>query len=518
MIPFSGCHGFSNRPEVIELKALNILLWSSLVFLLGAGSVMAVVGFEELNHCVPVLTVTCDIGNPSIFTRVICLVEFQLNETLTELYCRTYDFIIEPLSALIVLYVAVTGILFALGMIEMSTKEVMVRILTLVGVWFFATDAQYTLGLGYRLFIEGMREGMMIVAGMPETPLGAASDCDWHTDTPYFAFDCVAITLFGLENGLINSQAFDQILKGLVLLFIPGGSILAPLLLGASFFIIIVFMRFTMSYLMAVVGLTFLFMVAPIFISFFLFMTTRPIFTNWVQNLFSFALQPMLLFGALILTEGHMTEAGRFYEAEVAPHIFIQNDAYSGVSGMSGTGSDAPGSFMLAMDMWKICRLDTVAFDADSPAICPPGCNGDPNGWGGAWTATGLPSCGGVVPDYNANVEPLGMFDFPPWFAELLFHLVALALLAYAMNIFLRFVPEICKQLAGSTIAPRLGAGPSRSLRQFGTAGGGAFEAPGFNQLHQATGAFISGAANEKNPWQKPVAAWNAASALVKGR
>ncbi|HJK87596.1 MAG TPA: type IV secretion system protein, partial [Candidatus Megaira endosymbiont of Hartmannula sinica] len=85
------------------------------------------------------------------------------------------------------------------------------------------------------------------------------------------------------------------------LLFIDfTGFIYIGLFLYILYFIITILFEFTVTYLTTIVMLSMIIAVGPVFLCFMLFKTTRYLFVNWLKQMTSYAIQPILLFAGMV--------------------------------------------------------------------------------------------------------------------------------------------------------------------------------------------------------------------------
>jgi type IV secretory pathway VirB6-like protein len=113
------------------------------------------------------------------------------------------------------------------------------------------------------------------------------------------------------------------------------------------------------TYAKAIIGLAFLFGVAPIFFIFLLFDKTRVIFMSWASQVLSFVLQPILLFAFLSFYLALVTQAvnNLFLDPSRTPQSKVMTD-YCWVKWLSMPGSLFDPSF------WRPTRNGATVSDA----------------------------------------------------------------------------------------------------------------------------------------------------------
>lgn len=194
---------------------------------------------------------------------------------------QTYQQIIETpgyrlsVSALLTLYIMFTGFSFLIGNINMTHVELVVRILKVSVVSILlSTSKAWTFFHDYLFvfFVEGVEQILQIINEASATGPGSQS-------------------LLGL---LISPQTLSKLFS---LLFVdPLGFIYIILYLIALYFIFLLIFKATIIYLTALITIGMIITMAPIFICFMLFNKTRSLFENWLRQLISYAIQPIILF------------------------------------------------------------------------------------------------------------------------------------------------------------------------------------------------------------------------------
>ncbi|ABY72101.1 type IV secretion system protein [Rickettsia rickettsii] len=194
---------------------------------------------------------------------------------------KTYQQIIDTsgyrmsVSAILTLYIMFTGFSFLIGNINLTHVELIVRILkvSIVSI-LLSTDKAWTFFHDYLFvfFIDGVQQILQIINEASATGPGSQS-------------------LLGL---LIAPQTLSKLFS---LLFVDWlGFIYIILYLIALYFIFFLIFKATIIYLTALITIGMIIIMGPIFICFMLFNITRSLFENWLRQLISYALQPIILF------------------------------------------------------------------------------------------------------------------------------------------------------------------------------------------------------------------------------
>lgn len=178
-------------------------------------------------------------------------------------------------SALLTLYIMFTAFSFLIGNVNFTHTELIVRLLKVsivstmlssVNSWQFFHDYLFV------YFVEGVEQVLQIIKETANTGPGSSS-------------------IIGL---MIAPQTMAKLFS---LLFVDWlGFIYIFLFLIALYFIFMMVFKATIIYLTALITIGMIITMGPIFICFMLFAITRSLFENWLKQLISYAIQPIILF------------------------------------------------------------------------------------------------------------------------------------------------------------------------------------------------------------------------------
>ncbi len=198
----------------------------------------------------------------------------------------------NTLMVLLALYVMFTGASFLIGNINFTHTELIVRLIKIIVVsmllnsttsWQFFHDYLFT------YFIDGVEAVKQMIDESAKTGPGSAS-------------------IIGL---MIAPQTMAKLFS---LLFVDSlGFFYIFLFLIALYFIFMLVFKATIIYLTALIAIGMIITMGPIFICFILFSITRSLFENWLRQLISYAIQPIILFtglafiGMIVRTEIYST-------------------------------------------------------------------------------------------------------------------------------------------------------------------------------------------------------------------
>lgn len=226
--------------------------------------------------------------NPDPISYVIRLVkEFMFGTGGDDygLIQRIYQGVIDnegyrlAVSALLTLYIMYTGMAYLTGNIELSNTELIMRVgkIAIISA-LISTERSWTFFYDYlfAFFVGGVEQILQMIMAAGASGPGAS----------------------GILAMMIAPQTMAKLFS---LLFVDWrGFIYIILFLLALFFVIKVFFDAAVIYLTALLAIGLIIVMAPIFICFLLFSFTRSLFENWLRQLVSYAIQPIILFTGLV--------------------------------------------------------------------------------------------------------------------------------------------------------------------------------------------------------------------------
>ena len=241
-----------------------------------------------------------------MFSFFVCNIERITSAIFGNLYCGVIDQLAPMIGAVMTLAVIFFAIGFTTGIIPATAREFMLFFLKLVLMYVFATQAPYMIGIAYNFFILGAQDGIGIVMSTIFDPQGAAAyipsdgaaNLYYYLDNAISKFIGLATQSVGADVTQGQNPCENAIFAALALLAIaqPPFFFLAILLLVK---IAMTFLRAVYGYLFALVGIAFLMITSPIFLSLGLFRQTRQWFDKWLGYLASMSLQMIIVFAFL---------------------------------------------------------------------------------------------------------------------------------------------------------------------------------------------------------------------------
>jgi type IV secretory pathway VirB6-like protein len=234
---------------------------------------------------------------------------------------------IETLRLVLVLYVALYGMFFMLGMVSDDRGDFVKRIIqvSIVSVLLTPNSWEFFNEYFFHLFTKGVDDLIAIFtsdftgsaeilyntagAGLNQLdasynyntpanlnlPVGHPATVSIHTQRIFNIFTFADVTI----DMLFNQATWIKI-AGLLFNSPIGFIYIILILMGMYMFIMVVFKALVL-YLLAMIAIALLLIVAPIFLIFMLFSRTRPLFDGWIKNLMVYTLQPVMVITALAI-------------------------------------------------------------------------------------------------------------------------------------------------------------------------------------------------------------------------
>ena len=284
-------------------------------------------------------TATCNTDEQLAFSEdgIISPVVAEIQDILVDAYEDLYegvlanDSFIGAIQAGLVLYVLISGILFTLGIVQLSAGELFVRVFKIAlisiligpGGQAFFHDYVYTFFRDGADFIIASMTGIM--AQVLADPTAEITTLDVEAGAlssgPFVAMDAFITQVFSPQTIPIFQAALNQS---------EYGPSFFTLYLIMCFYLLGTVAKSLWIYLVSLLALSLLFGLAPIFVACLMFQRTRNLFDGWLGQCINFTLQPVLCFTFItffvILMSFSMTE---IFDMEVC---YCETTAVTGVS------------------------------------------------------------------------------------------------------------------------------------------------------------------------------------------
>jgi|GEM_PF-987791 len=241
-----------------------------------------------------------------IFTNVNTILS-SIGQTMFNNIATNKDYKIAVATA-VFLYVLVYGILISFNMASFQTAEVTSRLIKIAIVlaclspnawalfnYFFATPLLNIINGMITSFstAANVNGGTAAISNAMGTATGTGANA---TVTP--TLNPIAMTMLMGPMTLMYSLTFVVMIVTLLCTGFFGWVYAFFLIWGLIEFTTMIIAAIV-TYIKAMIALTFLFSLAPIFFAFLLFERTRQIFKGWLNQVLGFAIQPILLFAFL---------------------------------------------------------------------------------------------------------------------------------------------------------------------------------------------------------------------------
>ena len=403
------------------------------------------------------------LGFNNIFSFLVCNMEKLSSDLMGGMFCGMITSLRPMVIAAMTLAVVIFGTGFTIGVIPATAREFQKFLIKIAFVFAFATQADLLIGVAYKGLVGGAREGVVVAlqglyknAGVTDmNGAGIYAQLDaFLAKAIGYATDYIGAKWDGSSGDNACQNAIFAVL-GIMLVIFPPVFYISLLLIGR---IAITFVRAVFGYIYAVVGIAFLLTLAPFFLSFYLFMATRPYFDKWLGYLVSFAMQIMIVFAFLTFVVS----------------IDVKNLSSSLVD-LVVPVQESPETTSLRFN-WKYCTLcefEVVETQADgSEKVIPPEqykgflgngkmrCKTFTNATTGQSEKRPIRVMSGVAPNTDMASKDTTIQNALLKFTGTA--LLSLLVLAYIVDALLMYAPSLAQLLAGAmggTYAPQLGGG-----------------------------------------------------------
>lgn len=220
----------------------------------------------------------------------------------------TNNTFLSAVRASMILFVAVYGFLYSFGLVFDKKHDVIKKCLK-IGVIFilFSPDSWEILNkFFFTIFIDGLDDLIQAIAGQisgasPVLTFNINGELIENSNVDNTTIVSREIDHFVFIDNTIQTFFNSKIwIKMAALLFANNyGWLLFFLIFFHMIYFLFIVCRAVIIYLMAIISLSLLIIVAPIFISLLLFEKTKDFFDSWIRSLLSFLFQPIFVLFAL---------------------------------------------------------------------------------------------------------------------------------------------------------------------------------------------------------------------------
>ncbi len=234
----------------------------------------------------------------SFFSAPLCLVDSTVRLALEGVYENIAEAMKDPIKAILMLYIIISGLAVTMGLI--NPRETLMRMIKIAVVWLLIANPCFFYTNIYQFFVGTMNELsyylMEADAEINNTPPPNASN-------PQEAQFQLYANLDKLFDNVVGIQGLIEVGFLVVTFLLANGtgittSLLTFLGVGVMFWALL---KALVTFAVSFIGITFVLLFAPLFLSFFLFQATRVLFDSWIKILISFVLQPFIIFAVLVM-------------------------------------------------------------------------------------------------------------------------------------------------------------------------------------------------------------------------
>lgn len=199
---------------------------------------------------------------------------------------------IQAVQAILALYIAITSIFFIMGLVNLSQKELLVRIIqiSLVIMIISPSSWDFIYNNFLSLFIEGALSliGLILLNAYPDSNIDIQQD----PTSVFLIFDNALNLIFGK---VVWAKLMALLVSGLT-----GLVIFLCVMIAVGIYIVCI-AKAMVIFVFSLIGITLMIILTPIFIPLMLFRITASFFQIWWKLLLSFAMQPVLVFTTIAI-------------------------------------------------------------------------------------------------------------------------------------------------------------------------------------------------------------------------
>lgn len=311
-----------------------------------------------------------------IFSRILCKVQYYLIKIMVDMYCSYAKELRGIMTFMVVIYVCIYGMMSAMGAIEMSVGDVIKHLLKIIFIYIVALHVGFGLRLMYKLSMGIIHEGIAIATsattvqavdedsnGKLKLAIKDSSITVNNHDVALLNVESMFNNMFGLDNlGTVTTRAKNFFYITGALFAVPIiGPALGTLSLTLAITAIFLFIRAIMGYLMVIITVCLMLSMSSIFFACALFKPTYQYFDRWWKELLAQAMQPFILFLALVMFNNHIISQVDFYG-----HLF-SHGAIDTAEGVQITDITKLNFSKVTINYDEICVWDATRNKCDKP-------------------------------------------------------------------------------------------------------------------------------------------------------
>lgn len=381
---------------------------------------------------------------------------------------KMYSYFLTALNAFLTFGVIIYGVMLAAGMVDNVKRDSIVVLLKVAFVAFFCANLEMIY-----FWVIDMMDGLIDLY-FTFTTSQDQGQCQSQGQGwgPFKRLDCLLDLVIGLKGDKYNGTYTQKLSgegvgRGFINFFFKAGitGSVGMIIAGIGFFIvwtlIMTVIKITLMYLLAIIALTFIVMIGPLFIPLVIFKQTKQYFDSWLRLLVSFGLQPVIMFAYVAMMIIAFDKA-----------VFSNNNslmsAIAGQSASSGSGfnlnqhiaqattRDGYGAESKAGDSTRDLQGQRIGNESVMPGTVMRDIPMQQQNSGGSAQAGG----GGNSVKTMANQVPLNMIDWKKLAEkagkteaehkkEIFFAVLYVALVIYVFTTMLNYIPTVASDMTG---------------------------------------------------------------------
>ncbi len=406
-----------------------------------------------------------------IFSSVLCNYVKIINDVMGRVYCGLQFTLQKYVAMIIAIYLAFFGVQILSGTVQITTKEVFVRLIKIGIVWAFVSNYNYGVNLLFVFFIDFANQSIWWTLSSVSSQ---ETDLLREMKLPEYAQSVSGVVpayvyLDQLIYDAINNQFIsnNQELIGFFLLL---GAIYWPIMMLMFSFLLSIFLiliRAFLSFVLCITAITFLITLSPIFFSMILFKSTIQFFETWLKFMISFAMQVLIVFAIVSLWILSLLNFIGFFD-QLSNVIFADLGQPSLVSVAQKSESIGVCPYILET------RYRNPGDSLPPGKLIGPNVRCAKSSFNPFMRTADGRLTDSAVRDLNSMIRisdvapPVGaelvgskpvQNGLGPLVFYIIYHLMLLIMISYAFDALLRQAPMIAQQLAGPQYVPKLGQG-----------------------------------------------------------
>lgn len=390
-------------------------------------------------------------GIKYIFSTILCQFMEMINVIMGRLYC-SIQAALQPIVILAcTVFFAIYGVQMLMGTAQLNASEVITRVIKMTIVLWLATDPTFGVSAGislmFNFFISFITESthwvVKVLSEGTNIPIVDENNYNPGITNTFFFIDTWMFN--ALTGSMSNANA------KVIGFFVAMSAAMPSLFFMALYWWVSVakmLINTLLAFLMAVVSVSFLLGLSPIFITFMLFKATFSYFDQWLRFMISYSLQVMVSFAILTLWLFSLTLFADFFN-QLADVIYPYQKVIRPAAAIYSPA-----------DTWGIC-----------PVVVGPGPSGHPSvrcADGGFNPIPPSSFNSGGNRDYQKLIPPTKVPEMNNFLFFLFYHLISLIIISYGFASLQKNSASLARQLGGPSFTPLLNhTGMSSSFENF---------------------------------------------------